>query len=125
MVAQKTCTIILFLVCIQFYFSIQAVIQPADVCGDDSDPENKRHNKIDKVKNTEYMTNIEIFIIIVLSFRDVEVNVEIAVLCVNVVVQQLFSLNMVPSVAGIFVFVKILNLLSLVIFSNIFNHLAK
>ena len=63
MVAQKTCTIILFLVCIQFYFSIQAVIQPADVCGDDSDPGNKRHNKIDKVKNTEYMTNIKIFII--------------------------------------------------------------
>ena len=105
MVAHKTSTIILFLVCIQFYFSIQAVIQPADVCGDDSDPENIRHNKIDKVKNAEYMTNIEIFIINVLYFRDVEVNVEIAVLCVNVVVQQLFSLNMVQFVAGILLFV--------------------
>ena len=49
MVGHKT-TIILFLVCIQIYLSIQAVIQPADILGDDSD-ENQRHNKIDKVKN--------------------------------------------------------------------------
>ena len=49
MVGHKT-TIILFLVCIQIYLSIQAVIQPADILGDDSD-ENQIHNKIDKVKN--------------------------------------------------------------------------
>ena len=50
MVGNKT-TIILFLVCIQIYLSIQAtVLQPADILGDDSD-ENHRHNKIDKVKN--------------------------------------------------------------------------
>ena len=50
MVGHKT-TIILFLVCIQIYLSIQAVIQPADILGDDSDRENQKHNKIDKVKN--------------------------------------------------------------------------
>ena len=50
MVGPKT-TIILFLVCIQIYLSIQAVIQPADILGDDSDRENQKHNKIDKVKN--------------------------------------------------------------------------
>ena len=50
MAGNKT-TIILFLVCIQIYLSIQAtVLQPADILGDDSD-ENQRHNKIDKVKN--------------------------------------------------------------------------
>ena len=51
MVGNKT-TIILFLVFIQIYLSIQAtVLQPADILGDASDPENQRHNKIDKVKN--------------------------------------------------------------------------
>ena len=50
MVGQKT-TIILFLVCIQIYLSIQAVLQPADILGDVTDPENKRHNQIDKVNN--------------------------------------------------------------------------
>ena len=51
MVGYKT-TIILFLVCIQIYLSIQAaVIQPADILGDESDPVNQRHNQIDKVKN--------------------------------------------------------------------------
>ena len=49
MVGHKT-TIILFLVCIQIYLSIQAVIQPADILGDDSQA-NKRHNQIDKVNN--------------------------------------------------------------------------
>ena len=45
-------TINLFLVCIQIYLSIQAtILQPADILGDASDPENQRHNKIDKVKN--------------------------------------------------------------------------
>ena len=51
MVGYKT-TIILFLVCIQIYLSIQAaVIQPGDILGDKSDPVNQRHNQIDKVKN--------------------------------------------------------------------------
>ena len=51
MAGNKT-TIILFLVFIQIYLSIQAtVLQPADILGDASDPENQRHNKIDKVKN--------------------------------------------------------------------------
>ena len=50
MVEYKT-TIILFLLCIQIYLTIQAaVIQPADILGDESDPENQRHNQIDKVK---------------------------------------------------------------------------
>ena len=48
MVGHKT-TIILFLICIEIYLSIQAVIQPADILGDDSDSENQRHNKVDKV----------------------------------------------------------------------------
>ena len=51
MVGNKT-TIILFLLFIQIYLSIQAtVLQPADILGDESDSENQRHNKIDKVKN--------------------------------------------------------------------------
>ena len=50
MVGNKT-TIILFLVCIQIYLSFQAtVLQPADILGDESDPENQKHNKIDKVE---------------------------------------------------------------------------
>ena len=48
MVGHKT-TIVLFLICIEIYLSIQAVIQPAYILGDDSDPENQRHNKVDKV----------------------------------------------------------------------------
>ena len=50
-------TIILFLVFIHIYLSIQAVIQPADIKGDDS-PANKKHNQIDKV--TKNMKNIRI-----------------------------------------------------------------
>ena len=50
MAGNKT-TIILFLVFIQIYLSIQAtVLQPADILGDESDPENQKHNKIDKVE---------------------------------------------------------------------------
>ena len=50
MVGNKT-TIVLFLLFIQIYLSIQAtVLQPADILGDESDPENQKHNKIDKVE---------------------------------------------------------------------------
>ena len=58
MVGNKT-TIILFLLFIQIYLSIQAtVLQPADILGDASDPENQRHNKIDKVNFYEKYENI-------------------------------------------------------------------
>ena len=65
MVGHKT-TIILILVCIQIYLSIQAVIQPADILGDDSD-ENQRHNKIDKVNNDRYIIRILIIELSVIS----------------------------------------------------------
>ena len=50
MVATRASFIVIFL-SIQFYISIQgAVQQPADILGDNS-LANKRHNRIDKVRN--------------------------------------------------------------------------
>ena len=61
MVGHKT-TIILFLIYIEIYLSIQAVIQPADILGDDSDPENQKHNKVDKVGKKYYVKILEYLI---------------------------------------------------------------
>ena len=66
MVQHKT-TIFLFLICIEIYLSIQAVIQPAYILGDDSDPENQRHNKVDKV-GKKYVKILEYLILCRFNF---------------------------------------------------------